>query len=123
MKIKELFTEEVANVPDKLYHATFKPYLKKIMSVGLIPNKKRKAWVGSRNVVCLSDDQEVALSFAEEADNVPEDYVDYIEILEVDTSKIDKSKLFYDANVATNSPTNAYLEYHGIILPSAIRIL
>jgi hypothetical protein len=55
----------------------------------------------------------VAESYAEESEMVPESWLDNIIILKIDTSKLDKSKLFTDQNVQDNEGDT--LEYRGVI--------
>ena len=60
-----------------------------------------------RGVVYLSTDPSVAYSYAEEAewlDSIedPDIYLDNIVVLKIDTSKLDKEKLFKDDNVLTD---------------------
>ena len=42
-----LYKEEVENVPPYLYHATYKPLLKKIEEKGLDTSDSKKAWEDS----------------------------------------------------------------------------
>ena len=55
----------------------------------------------------------MAESYAEESEMVPESWLDNIIILKIDTSKLDKSKLFTDQNVQDNEGDT--LEYRGVI--------
>ena len=112
-------------VPQYLYHATYKPFLKSIKEKGL-GNTNKKMWSFSKGkgVVYLALDPDVAQSYAEEAewlDELDDDkydkYVDNIIILKIDTSKLDKTKLFSDENVLDDDST---LEYHGIIPFNAV---
>lgn len=60
------------NLPAILYHATYKPLLKKIMINGLGGNT-RKNWEDSvTGVIYLAKDPYVAESYAETSDLVPE---------------------------------------------------
>lgn len=115
-------------IPKKLYHATYKQFLKSIQQKGL-GNTKRKMWTDSvRGVVYLADDPWVAESYAEESEWVderedPDAYLDNIIILEVDVSKLDKNKLEVDKNVLLDEGAeNATWEYHGIIPWEACKI-
>ena len=63
--------------------------------------------------VYLALDPYVAESYAEESEMVPESWLDNIIILKVDTSKLNKSKLFIDQNVQNNEGDT--LEYRGTI--------
>ena len=114
--------------PKKLYHATYRPFLKSIQQKGL-GNTKRKMWSDSkRGVVYLANDPWVAESYAEESEWVderddPDKYFDNIIILEIDTSKLDATKLFVDSNVLLDEDEeNATWEYHGIIPWEACKI-
>lgn len=120
--------EDLKRIPEKLYHATYKQFLKSIQQKGL-GNTKRKMWSDSRaGVVYLADDPWVAESYAEESEWVddredPDKYLDNIIILEVDTSKLDATKIFVDKNVLLDEgEENATWEYHGIIPWDACKI-
>ena len=113
-KIWKGIKEEVENIPQFLYHATYKPLLKKIKERGLDTSDSKKAWDDSiSGYVYLALDPYVAESYAEESEMVPESWLDNIVILKVDTSKLDKSKLFVDQNVQDNEGDT--LEYRGVI--------
>lgn len=108
-------------IPEKLYHATYKQFLKSIQQKGL-GNTKRKMWTDSvRGVVYLADDPWVAESYAEESEWVderddPDAYLENIIILEIDTTKLDESKFEVDKNVILEpDEENSTWEYHGII--------
>jgi len=112
---------EEKDVPKYLYHATYKPLFKKIKQQGLDTRNVSKKWEDSvSGYVYLAKDPFVAESYAETSENVPESYLDNIIILKIDTSKLDKSKLFIDANVQDNEGDT--LEYRGIIPIEAIEI-
>ena len=120
--------EELERIPKKLYHATYKQFLKSIKSKGL-GNTKRKMWSDSqRGVVYLADDPWVAESYAETAEwpeerDDPDAYYDNIIILEIDATKLDPSKIKVDSNVLLDAgEENATWEYHGIIPWDAIEI-
>ncbi len=105
--------------PDKLYHATYRPLLASIQNHGLAGAGCRKNWDDSKEgVVYLALDPEVAESYAETADNVPDEWLDDIVILAILTSQLDLACLTSDGNVQ-NNPGDT-LEYHGIIPWSAI---
>lgn len=110
-------------LPQYLYHATYKPFLKSIKEKGL-GNTRRKMWSDSKGkgVVYLALDKDVAYSYAETAewlDDVEDydKYADNIIVLKIDTNKLDKSKFFKDENVLNDDST---IEYHGIIPFDAI---
>lgn len=110
--------ENFKDVAKYLYHATYKPLMKDIMIDGL-KGGVNKNWEDSKsNLVYLSFTPEVAESYAETSDVVPEEWLDNIIILEIDTSKLDKSKLSSDSNVIDGDST---LEYDGVISPYSIR--
>jgi len=112
---------EEKDVPKYLYHATYKPLFKKIKQQGLDTRNVSKKWEDSvSGYVYLAKDPFVAESYAEISENVPESYLDNIIILKIDTSQLDKSKLFIDANVQDNEGDT--LEYRGIIPIEAIEI-
>jgi len=105
---------DVPTTPQFLYHATYKPLLKKIKEKGLDTNDSKKAWEDSiPGYVYLALDPYVAESYAEESEMVPEGWLDNIIILKIDTNKLDKSKLFTDQNVQDNEGDT--LEYRGVI--------
>lgn len=122
--VESLYNE----IPSKLYHATYKQFLKSIKEKGL-GNTKRKMWSDSkRGVVYLADDPDVAYSYAEISEWVEErdnydDYIDNIIVLEVDTNKLDKSRFNIDSNVhLEDGENNSTWEYLGIIPWDAISI-
>jgi len=113
MKLTEILKSIQIEQP-YLYHATYKPLLKKIKEKGLDTSDSRKAWDDSiPGYVYLAKDPEVAASYAETSDMVPDSYLDNIVILTIDTDRIDKSKLFMDQNVLDNEGDT--LEYRGTI--------
>ena len=104
---------------DRLYHATYAPFLESIMSKGLGATT-RTLWEDSiPGVVYLAIDPDIAESYAETAD-IEEDLFDQIMILEINTSFLDPEKLKIDQNIIDNQGDT--LEYHGIIPPEAISI-
>ena len=118
IRLKDLLKEAV-NVPPILYHATYKPLLIKIKQNGLDTTKSKKAWEDSKpGLVYLATDIDVAGSYAEASDMVPDSYLDNIIVLHIDTSKLDISKLNVDKNVQDNEGDT--LEYSGVIPFSAI---
>lgn len=122
-KLIRIIKEEIDYLGQRfLYHATYKPLLNKIKTMGLDTRKARKAWEDSiPGHVYLAKDPEVAASYAESAEEeLPESWFDNIIILQIDTNKIDKSKLFADPNVKDEEYPEETLEYRGIIPWSAI---
>ena len=97
-----------------LYHATYKPLLKKIKQQGLDTRMSKKAWEDSiPGYVYLALDPEVAFSYAESSEEVPEEWIDNIVILKIDKYSLDQDKLFIDQNVIDN--VGDTLEYRGVI--------
>lgn len=97
-----------------LYHATYKPLLKKIKEQGLNTKMSKKAWEDSiPGYVYLALDPEVAFSYAESSDEVPEEWIDKIIVLKINRESLDQSKLFIDQNVIDNEGDT--LEYRGVI--------
>jgi len=102
-----------------LYHATYKPLLKKIQAMGLDTRDSKKAWDDSvAGYVYLAKDPDVAASYAESSEMVPESWLDQIVILTIDSSKLDQDRIFDDANV--RNETSDTVEYRGIIPFEAI---
>ena len=68
IRLKDLLKEESSNI---LYHATYKPLLKKIQADGLDTTKSKKAWEDSKpGLVYLAKDIDVAGSYAEASEMV-----------------------------------------------------
>ena len=104
-----------------LYHATYRPLLKSIKAHGLGGDRAQAKWEDSKpGVVYLALDPNVAESYAESSNVVPEDWLDQIVILKIAASKLDKSRLFVDQNVQDNEGDT--LEYHGVIPLSNISL-
>ena len=59
----------------------------------------------------LAKDIDVAISYAESSDLVPDSWIDNIIVLHIDTNKLDKSKFRIDQNVQDNEGDT--LEYAG----------
>lgn len=104
------------NLPDYLYHATYKPLLSKIKQSGLRGGINKFWDDSSPDVVYLSDDPNVAESYAETSDIVDEDWLDLIVILKIDISKLDPALLEIDDN---NLSGDTY-QYAGTISPDVI---
>ena len=118
IKLTDLLKKNT-EIPQILYHATYKPLLKKIKEQGLDTTKSKKAWEDSKpGLVYLAKDIDVAASYAESSDMVPESYIDNIVVLHIDSNKLDKSKISIDKNVKDNEGDT--LEYEGTIPWSAI---
>ena len=110
--------DEVAELAENfadgtLYHATYKPLLKSIQANGLGGGGAQTKWTDSKpGVVYLAKDPDVAVSYAETSDEVPEEWLDQIVVLAISTDSLDTSKLKDDENVLDDDIT---LEYHGVI--------
>ena len=105
-------------VPKYLYHATFRPLLKKIKLEGLGGISAKQLWGDSKvGVVYLALEPNVAYSYAEtifdENDEIPESWEEKIIVLVIDTENLDKTKFYLDSNVLDNEGDT--VEYHGII--------
>jgi GNAT superfamily N-acetyltransferase len=102
-----------------LYHATYRPLLKSIQAKGL-GNTTQSQWTDSRpGVVYLARDPEVARSYAETAESVPEDWLDQIIVLQISQKDLDADRLGTDQNVQDN--TGDTLQYHGVIPANKLR--
>ena len=118
-ELRQLIREEISKVlkeesSEILYHATYKPLLKKIQVDGLDTTKSKKAWEDSKpGLVYLAKDIDVAGSYAETSEMVPDSYIDNIVVLHIDASKLDPNKLSMDKNVQDNEGDT--LEYAGVI--------
>ena len=89
------------------------------MKYGLGAKISKVNWEDSKpGTVYLATSVEVALSYAETSELVPEEYLDQIVMLAIDERYLDKSKLKIDNNVLDNEGDT--LEYYGIIPPVAI---
>lgn len=118
LKLLKLLKEEL-ELTSVLYHATYKPLLDKIKKYGLDSKKAEKSWDDSKSgVIYLAKDRDVAASYAEIAENVPDEWFDKIIILHIDVNQLDKSKFYADSNVIDGDEST--LEYWGVIPWSAI---
>lgn len=107
------------NIPDVLYHATYKPLIKSIMKKGL-GYTKRKNWEDSvTGIVYLAFDIDQAISYAETSDLVPEQWIDNIIVLQINTNGLDKSLFSIDKNNMAGDT----LEYKGIIPIENIKVM
>ena len=102
-----------------LYHATYGPLLKSIRAKGL-GNTTQSQWTDSQpGVVYLARDPEVARSYAETADSVPEEWLDDIVVLRISQDNLDPKLLHVDRNVQDN--TGDTVEYHAVIPAKLLR--
>ena len=112
MKLTDILKEIEYNEP--LYHATYKALLPSIKATGLDNTEAKLSWEDSKlGYVYLATDPEVAASYAETSEAVPDDWLDEIIILTIDSNKLDPEKLFIDQNVQDNEGDT--LEYRGVI--------
>ena len=119
------FNENLSlEIPKYLYHATYKPLLRKIKEQGLGGKSSRRMWEDSKKgVVYLAKDKYDSISYAEVAlENPPEslemrieeeDWENNIIVLKINTDHLDKTKFKLDQNVKDNE--GDLFEYHGII--------
>lgn len=113
------------NTPRYLYHATFGPYLASVLRWGLggAPSMPSPNWEDSEpGVVYLAASLEVARSYAEATDAVPEDWLDHIVVLEVDARLLQPEQLMADPNVRDDAPGQTFV-YRGIIQDQALRLV
>ena len=97
-----------------LYHATYKPLIKSIQKNGLGgKGSEKKRWEDSKNVIYLSKTPEVAYSYAETSETVPDSWLDQIIVFQININKLNLNKLSIDRNVLDNNGET--LEYDGII--------
>ena len=116
-----------------VYHATYKPYWEEIKKEGFIKPGKHSNWgdeFKTKNNIYLSKDYYNALSYAETAEEVPEEFLDQIVVLEIDADKLDVDHLDpdhnqvydYDGEVQLEDPlTWVELQYDLSIPVSAIK--
>ena len=106
----------------KLYHATYKACLDRIMTNGLtIEADHKKAWTDSEcSFIYLPSDPEAAISFAEKNKNVPKEWIDEIVLLEIDSEQLDMALIHLDYLVKDSSRLTAY-QYTWDIPKSAVR--
>lgn len=98
---------------DYLYHATYFPLLDSIKENGLGATEQTY-WEDSKpGVVYLSTDEDIAISYAEVNENIPEDWLDEIVVLKIKWDNLDPNYLFIDENVQDNDGVT--LEYHKVI--------
>lgn len=117
IKLKQLLNESY-NKP--LYHATYKELLPSIMKHGLGGIKTKANWEDSETgVVYLANDIDEAESYAETSDLVPDEWLDEIVILKINSNKIDLSKLTTDKQ----NQSGTTLQYHGVIPQQALKII
>lgn len=113
-----------------VYHATYKPYWEEIKKEGFIKSGKHQNWNISQSYIYLSKDYYNALSYAETAEDVPEELLNQIIVLEIDADKLDVDHLDpdhnqvydYDGEVQLEDPlTWVELQYDLPIPVSAVK--
>lgn len=114
---------EFANSPGAddgyLYHATYRQYMKKIKKEGLHGGNPRKNYEDSeQGKVYFATSPQVAESYAESSDSVPEHYLDEICVLKVHKKHLDISKVSDDPNVRNDD--RCTVVYDGRIAPEHI---
>ena len=86
---------------DTLYHATYKPSWEEIKKEGFIKPGKHSNWLDifkTYRYIYLSTDYDNAYSYAETAEEVPEELLDQIVVLEIDANKLDVDSISADEN-------------------------
>ena len=97
-----------------LYHATYQILLPSIQKNGLGGNGASPKWEDSvAGVVYLATSPEVAESYAENSDAVPDDWLESIVVLVVDSAALETDCLRLDQNVQGNQGDT--VEFHGVI--------
>lgn len=106
-ELEESFLVDDYAVPDLigakyLYHATYKPYWEEIKKSGRIKPGAHSSCEGlsHSDVIYLLRDYDNAYSYAETAEDVPEEYLDQIVVLTIDANKLNIDKLNIDENQA-----------------------
>lgn len=120
LNLRATIKEFKMEVPPILYHATYKPRLRKILKDGLLVKVKKRNWEDSKDVICLANDYFVAESYAETSEMVPEEWEDQIIVLEVSSSDLDLAYLKPDSNVMDGD--GATFEYSKDIPASLLRV-
>jgi hypothetical protein len=111
---REFVEDTELEVPQYLYHATYKPLLDSIKENGLNTSLGKKTYPDSvKGVIYLAKEKDVAESYAETSDVVDEDWLEQIIILKINTKKLNKNYFYTDKNVKHNKGDT--LEYHGTI--------
>ena len=100
LSLTEAFDETIEDVCDAkyLYHATYKPYFREIKKSGYILPGVHKNWEISNDVIYLCRHEDNAVDYAETAEDVPEEFLNQIIVLVIDTNKLDLNALDIDHN-------------------------
>jgi RNA:NAD 2'-phosphotransferase (TPT1/KptA family) len=118
----KVLKETKRNIPKILYHATYRPLLDSIIKNGL-GNTDQKWWEDSEpGAVYLARDPDSAYDFAETAETPPDEYIDDIVVLAIDTKYLDYNELEIDPNNYVENEEDSTLIYYGIIDPESISI-
>lgn len=112
-----------------LYHATYGKYWDDIKINGLKRNMKKNWSFSGNKVIYLTNDPDIAESFAEMAEEIDEELLNDIIVLKIDMSALDKSKLKLDENITQEGEefleeySEPYsFQYYGDIPANLIRI-
>jgi RNA:NAD 2'-phosphotransferase (TPT1/KptA family) len=121
------FKVKILDKKEYLYHATYGVFLDSIMKQGLIRGY-RKNWEFSQNYIYLTNDPDIAESFAETAEEVPEEYLDDIIVLKIDKSKLNPDYLELDENITQGEDNEEddsiySFQYRGNISPELIKVI
>lgn len=108
---------------DVLYHATYGKYINSIKEKGL-GVAQHKNWEFSENgVVCFAPYPDIAISFAETAEEVSKEvYNSGIVLLAVPTTKLNPVLLEKDCNIV-GCAENISCVYRGVIPPEDIYVV
>lgn len=114
--------QKLKKIPAFLYHATYKPLLKRIKSEGLNTKNVKQLWTDSKpGIVYLAKTKDIAESYAETNDIVPDEWLDQIVVLRINTKNLNKLNFNIDRNVINNNGDT--IEYHGVISASNFEII
>lgn len=106
-----------------LYHATRQRFIGNIKKEGLHA-KTKKSFEGQigAGLVYFASDVDVAASYVECADNIPESWEDdNIVVLAVNENNLNRNKFYKDPNIQGDD--NSTIAYKGCIPPSTLGIL
>lgn len=117
IKLKEILAQ---NVPEYLYHATFKQLLPSIREYGLNPDRiDVRTWNYSESGrIYLANDPDVANDYTKNSNSltIPNEWFREIITFRIKSSDLDSSKLHTDNNTSYKSDSDIKTyEYHGII--------
>ncbi len=89
------------NIPPVLYHATWNPLIPAISNSGLGAERELRNFDGIEDGVYLAENVQEAISFVEASENeeIPDDWFEQIVVCEIDTTKLDLTKLKKDPNI------------------------